>query len=443
MKKNMNNNLIRLGVSTALVGAALAGCTGNVAPTASASAAKAQLALQNGKAGKAVRHAEAAVLAAPRVAETRVLLGNAYLEDGRFRSAATAFADAVELGDASSRTVISLALAQIANGNRIAAIETLERWETAIDPVDLGLALALAGEPERGVHVLGNAIRGGQNNAKARQNLAYSYAMAGQWREARLMAAQDIAAGELGERMAEWGALAHPANSRLRVAQLLGVEISTDTGQPAMLALSNHPTIGDLAAEALAAAAASPSFVPASELPPLSSGEPAALNASGSAVASSRLADAGTIVGGTLFVRGEVVQPLPAAATRQSAPSRTASAAIRRADSSAPAPRPQFALGKGDYSIQLGSYFTLADAQAAWARFQRDYSELRDAERTITKARVKGKIYYRVAATGYAHSSARAICSSVKGRGGGCFAYASGSPLPGALGGGNVRVAAR
>ncbi len=436
MNKNMNNTVIRLAVTTALAGTALVGCTGKVAPTASASAAKAQMALQNGKAGKAVRHAEAAVLAAPRDAGTRVLLGNAYLEDGRFQSAASAFADAVELGDASSRTVISLALAQIASGDRYAAIETLDRWETAIDPVDLGLAFALAGQPERGVHVLGNAIRGGENSPKARQNLAYSYAMAGQWREARLMAAQDVAAGELGARMAQWGALAHPANSRLRVAHLLGVEISTDTGQPAMLALANHRTIGDLAAETRAAA---PTFAAAGELPAPGEANPA--------VANDESEEAGFIVGNTRFVRAEMVQPLPAATLRESAPRKAAAPAMRRASATAPAPRPQFALAEGDYSIQLGSYYTLADAQAAWAKFQRDYAELRDAERTITKARVKGRIYYRVAATGYARSSARALCSSVKGRGGGCFAYASGSPLPGSLegsmGGGGARIAAR
>ena len=71
------------------------------------------------------------------------------------------------------------------------------------------------------------------------------------------------------------------------------------------------------------------------------------------------------------------------------------------------------------------------------------YPELGDAERVISKARVNGKIYYRVAAVGYARDSAQALCSAVKGKGGGCIAYASSNPLPGVLGNGNIRVAAR
>ena len=446
-----NNSFIRLAVTTALATTALAGCTGKVAPTASASAAKAQVALEKGKGEKAVRHAEAAVLAAPRDADVRVLLGNAYLEDGRFHSAATSFADAIALGNTSPRTVISLALAHTGMGDRASAIETLDRWEAAMDPADFGLAVALAGQPERGVHVLSNAIRGGQNTAKTRQNLAYAFAMAGRWREARLMAAHDVPAGELGQRMAEWGALVHPANARIRVAHLLDVEISDDQGQPAMLALANHPSVDQLAEEAVASTARrieSPAFAIASALPevepshvtPLDVGE-VALNEAASDVDT-------PVVNGTRFVRGEIVQQVPAAKAKPQGSTATVTAAMTspatpRVAKAAPAPRPQLSLEKGDYNIQLGSFFSMSDAQAAWTKFQRDYPELKDARRSITKARVKGKIYYRVAATGYAKDSARAMCSSVKGKGGGCITYAANSPLPGALTNGNVRVAAR
>ena len=441
MTKTKNQTFIRLAVTTALAGTALAGCTGKVAPTASASAAKAQVAIQKGKGEKAVRHAEAAVLAAPRDARTRILLGNAYLEDGRFLSAATSFSDAIELGDRSPRTVISLSLAQTGMGDRASAIETLDRWETAIDPVDFGLAVALAGQPERGVHILSNAIRGGQNTAKARQNLAYAFAMSGRWREARLMAAHDVPAGELGDRMAEWGALAHPANDRVRVAHLLGVDMSDDAGQPSMLALSNHPTIDALAREAFAADVTTfdaPAFAVASELPAIEAAEIAPLDMGEAAYSEGASANMGTPVNGTRFVRSEVVQPLPASTrqARAAKPSLAPQTAPRTA-------KPQLSLGRGDYNIQLGSYFSMSDAQAAWAKFQRDYPELEDAERSITKARVNGRIYYRVAAAGYAKNSARAMCSTVKGKGGGCIAYAANSPLPGALTNGNVRVAVR
>ena len=67
------------------------------------------------------------------------------------------------------------------------------------------------------------------------------------------------------------------------------------------------------------------------------------------------------------------------------------------------------------------------------------------AEKVITKAKVKGKMYYRVAASGYAEASARSLCSLVKKGGGGCIAYASSRPLPGAIDvvAGDMRVAAR
>ena len=334
-------------------------------------------------------------------------------------------------------------------GDRASAIETLDRWETAIDPVDFGLAVALAGQPERGVHILSNAIRAGQNTPKARQNLAYAFAMSGRWREARLMAAHDVPAGELGDRMAEWGALAHPANARVRVAHLLGVDMSDDAGQPSMLALSNHPTIDALAREAFAAKVPTfdaPAFAVASELPAIEAAEIAPLDTGEAVFSEGASADTGTLVNGTRFVRSEVIQPLPASARQAQATKIRPALAAKPAPASRTAPsaaQPQLSLGKGDYNIQLGSYFSMSDAQAAWAKFQRDYPELEDAERSITKARVNGRIYYRVAAAGYAKNSARAMCSTVKGKGGGCIAYAASSPLPGALTNGNVRVAMR
>ena len=60
----------------------------------------------------------------------------------------------------------------------------------------------------------------------------------------------------------------------------------------------------------------------------------------------------------------------------------------------------------------------------------------------ITKANVRGKTYYRVSAAGFGARSAANMCRAVKAKGAGCFAYAEGRPLPGAVNTG-VRVAAR
>ena len=85
----------------------------------------------------------------------------------------------------------------------------------------------------------------------------------------------------------------------------------------------------------------------------------------------------------------------------------------------------------------------MSDAQDGWRKFQQKYPELADARKVITKARVNGKIYYRVAAAGFAKTSAQSMCSTVKGKGGGCIAYASSNPLPGHMGDAAIRVAAR
>ncbi|SFO98080.1 SPOR domain-containing protein [Qipengyuania nanhaisediminis] len=438
-----NQLFVRLAVTTALATTGLAGCSGKVAPTASHSAAKAEVALQKGKADKAVKHAEAAVLASPRDAHSRTLLANAYLEAGRFQSASQTFSDAVALGDTGPRTVVSLALAQIGAGDQLGAIETLERWEASLDPADFGLAIALAGQPERGVHVLSNAIRGGQNTTKTRQNLAYVYALSGQWRAARLMAMEDVPANEVGDRMAEWGALASPQMTRVRVARLMGVDFAADSGQPAMLALSNNPSVPMLAAETVEEEVVveepAPSFAFAGELPAVDAAPQA------QDFGDAQLADAGLQAAPRKkFVAEEMVQPTPVAvAAAPKAEAQPAAPASRQAAKPAPKAAPSIALAKGDYNIQLGSYFSMSDAQDGWRKFQEKYPELADAKKVITKARVNGKIYYRVAAAGFAKNSAQSMCSTVKGKGGGCIAYASANPLPGHLGDAAIRVAAR
>ncbi|MEL6877391.1 MAG: tetratricopeptide repeat protein, partial [Pseudomonadota bacterium] len=250
----MTGPKMSLIISTALASVALSGCTTASAPPAQTSFSKAQVALGKGQVDKAVSHAEAAVLAEPRNAGFRAMLGAAYLESGRFQSAATSFEDALELGDNDPRTVLSYALAKTALGDNASALAKLNEWQSDIDPADLGLAYALAGQPERGVHILTNALRGGQNTAKVRQNLAYTYSLAGNWRAARVMAAEDVPAGQLNERIAEWAEQSRPEAYQTRIAGLLQVSPTTDNGQPQYLALSNFPSQGMMVAEAAAQA---------------------------------------------------------------------------------------------------------------------------------------------------------------------------------------------
>ena len=399
--KARNKRFVQLAVTTALATTALTACTGKAAPGHASSAAHAEKARQ-GPASKAVRHAEAAVLASLRDAATRTLLANAYLEDGRFASAATTFAEAVELGDTAPRTVISFTLAQIAVGDQRGALETLDRFEAALDPADYGLAIALSGRPDRGVHVLGNALRAGQNTPKVRQNLAYAYALQGNWRAARVMAAEDVPAGEVGDRMAQWAAQVRPEAYTGRVASLLGVKPQADPGQPAMLALANHPSVDMLAAQEVGELdpltdEPQTDFAFAEELAPVAASEG---TVDDSDVA---LADAGfaSAQGAIRYVSSEAVQKTP--------PARVP--ACRTPDRRNRVPQRLAANtgASGDYNVQLGSYFSMSDANEAWKQFQKRYPEMGDAERVITKSRVNGKIYYRVAAAGFMVFGANAL----------------------------------
>ena len=244
---------IGLALTTAMAGVLLSGCASHAGPRADVSAVEAREAMAKGRHESAVGHAETAVLAEPRNAAYRAMLGQAYLDAGRFASAQTSFDDAMVLGDNSPRTALSLALALTAQAKYSEAAALLNDWETEIAKADLGLALALAGQPERGIHIMSNAIRGGENTVKMRQNLAYAYAVAGRWRDARIMVSQDLPADQVGDRMAQWGEMVHPGAFQHRIAALLHVPAGIrDSGQPMHLALGNFPTDTQLASEASA-----------------------------------------------------------------------------------------------------------------------------------------------------------------------------------------------
>ena len=126
----------------------------------------------------------------------------------------------------------------------------LSAFEDVIPAADLGLALALAGQPERGAQYLVNAVRQGHNSPKARQNLAYAYALAGNWPAARVMAAEDVPADQLDARLTDWASTSRPEDFQIRVATLLGVTPAYDSGLPQSLALSNFPSMDTMVAEA-------------------------------------------------------------------------------------------------------------------------------------------------------------------------------------------------
>jgi Flp pilus assembly protein TadD len=440
-----NNRMIALAASTAMAAGLLSGCATHAAPRADLSASKAEAALASGHGQEAVRHAEAAVQAEPRNAAYRAMLASAYLDAGRFASAATTYDDAMKLGDSSTRTALGLALALAGEGKYQQASALLSDWEDQIAPADLGLAYALSGQPGHGITIMSNAIRGGENTAKMRQNLAYAYALAGRWREARMMASQDVPANQVGDRMEEWAQMSQPQAWQARVAALIGAPAGVaDAGQPAQLALANNPGVEQLAAEASAqaepktelAAVEAPATAPQpvrTELPALAEPAPQVAVASYAApkteepkdfqAAFATLAPRGSSVAevtqDTLrFVSQPAVQTV---AVRQGAVPRAKSAGAAKQSA-------------GSHLIQLGSFASEQGARRAWGIYSKRYPELADHKMVISEAVVRGKHYWRVSAAGFGLASSQAMCGRVKTMGGdGCFAYAEGHPLPGAI----------
>jgi Flp pilus assembly protein TadD len=438
-----NKRMIALAATTALAASLLNGCATHPAPRADLSASRAEAALAKGKTQVAIEHAEAAVQAEPRNAAYRAMLASAYLDAGRFASAETTFNDAMKLGDNSTRTALSLALALDGEGKFDQAVAVLSDWEKEIAPADLGLAYALSGRPDRGVEIMANAIRGGDNTPKMRQNLAFAYALAGRWKEARLMAAQDVPANQVGDRMQEWAQMAQPQAWQTRIASMIGAPAGVqDAGQPVELALANNPSVEQLATEASAYAAPKAELAAndAPEAPAASAELPAAAEAAPQvAVASypapptaepsdfksafaSYAPSGGSIAQVTQdalrFVQQPVVQT---AAVRQGAAPRASAAAAAKESS-------------GTHLVQLGSFASEQGARRAWGIYVKRYPELAAHQMIVTQAVVRGKHYWRVSAAGFGLASSRSMCGRVKTSGGdGCFAYAEGHPLPGAI----------
>ena len=488
-----STRMLTLAAGTALASLALAGCTTKAAPRAELSASNAQVALKKGKVTDAIAQAEAAVLADPRNAAYRTLLGAAYMEAGRFQSARTSFDDALDLGDESARTALGFALAAIATGDRGGALEVLDEWRDDIPAADLGLALALAGDTAQAVHVLSNAVRDGDNTPKSRQNLAYALALDGNWAAARIMAAEDVSPDQLDSRLSEWARMAQAEHGPTRVAALIGTRVADDSGQPAQLALANHPSLEQLAVQATEAAPAAEAPVievaaytggelpalastvspiqpivdnPASEFVTSSSSRPtgefqaafaentptaatpaqmlaAAVELASQPVveqvarAGAESAPAVTIPAQTLasavdFVSDPVVQHSPVSATSSElAPFRVPPRVERTFQ--APA-------ASGTHLVQLGSFSSEAGARRAWGIYEKQFPQLAQYNMVITKAVVRGKTYFRVSAGGLSRAAASSACSAVRSKRQGCFAWAEGRPMPGAVPSG-VRMA--
>lgn len=401
--------------SVSLAAALLAGCSGmggiksadvQMPQGAVPGDAKAEARL-----ARAVAKAEADVAKAPKDAALRAALGQTYLGAGRFVSATTTLDDAMALGDNSGRTALALALAKLGSGRAREAVAILDDWRGEIPASDLGLALALSGETARGVAVLADALRGGENTPKLRQNLAYAYALDGRWTEAKLMAAQDVPADQLDKRLAYWALSMLPDRGAERVAALIGAPVSVrDPGQPAMLALGEVPEAAPqlAAAEPVPAQAPMPVAAPEGELAPVAAPSTVETNVLAQRMPAPRAA-------------------MKAFAAPAPAPARMAAAAVgttpKRPHSLAVTTRVK-PVGPGVHYVQLGAFSSQQGARRAWGYYTRRDPGLAAYAMTITPAMVKGKALWRVAAGGLTgRGAATSLCAQLRATGGACFAY--------------------
>jgi Flp pilus assembly protein TadD len=439
-------------VSAVVLASMIAGCAaqqqktgfGGKADVNVGLATRALLALNARDLPTAIDFAERAVEKTPNDAGFRALLGNAYLAAGRFSSAEAAYRDSLTIYSNQPQVILKLALVETALGKKDTAVAFLQAGREVIDPSNYGLALALAGRPDEAIGVLDAAARQPGADATVRQNLALAHALAGDWTEARTIAAQDVPANELDSRIRQWMQFASGKNSSTQVAALMGVTpAAVDQGQPVRLALRNTDTMMASAAPApeaapaqvaqtapapqLAAAppAPAPRFVDAVGAP--APAAPQAVPAVAAAPAVAEPAPAPVIA--------EAPVPTPVAVIAAAAEEVTKAATHRlvaMAEAVMPRKAPAHAakphravrhpVGPGDAVMQIASYRSPQQVTAGWNRLTQRYPALRAYLPLRARFDSPNGTYWRLSIQGFSNQrEAIARCNQLKGRGGHCF----------------------
>jgi Flp pilus assembly protein TadD len=436
------NKSLRSGsaASVVVLASMIAGCAAPQAQTGAASsfggkvgdvglATRAQIALNSNKVPEAIQLAEQAVAKAPTDAGFRALLGNAYYAGGRFHSAESAFKDSLSLYPNQAQVMLKLALVQVALGKKGDAIATLNVARPALGESNYGLALALAGNTAEAIRVLEPAARGDNADATVRQNLALVYAFAGNWDNARAIAAQDIPASQLDTRIHQWMALASPKTPAEQVAALTGVTpAAVDAGQPVRLALNHTDTqFAEATVPVVVPKAAEPTPAPA---PVAVAAAPAATQVP---VVVASVPPAATKV--TVVVASVPPAPPPVratlatlAATAVSEAKAVFAAVVPHSAVSAAKPKPRVTLaaaprrGNSPAVVQLGAYGSPDRVLAAWNGTARKYGALKAYMPMSAKFASPKGVFYRLSVRGFASDAeARNLCVALKRKGGSCF----------------------
>lgn len=365
-------------------------------------------ALNSNNVPMAIDLAERAVAKTPGDAGLRALLGNAYFAGGRFQSAQDAFRDSLTLDGNQPQVALKYALVQIALGKSNQAAAFLNSHRGLLDPSDYGLALALAGRTSQAIAILDPAARQTGADATVRQNLALAHALAGEWDEAKIIAAQDVPPAQLDARIHQWMQLAKPAHAADQVAALVGVvPAAVDAGQPVQIALNKAETrVAEVAVPAPKPAPAKPVVQAASTQPmptPVAAVAPAPppMRPTLATLAATAVAEAKAVLA-SVIPQASFGQP------------------------KAPAPRKAVAtahaVGKSPTVVQLGAYGSPERVLAAWNGAAKKYGALKAYSPMSARFSSPKGTFYRLSVRGFnGVGEANALCNSLRSHGGSCF----------------------
>jgi hypothetical protein len=359
----------------------------------------------------AIDFAERAVAHTPNDAGFRALLGNAYFAAGRFHSAEQAYRDSLTLFPGQPQVILKLALVQIAQGRNAQAVAVLNAARGGLDASDYGLALALAGRPAEAIAVLEPAAREKDADATVRQNLALAHAFAGDWNEARTIAAQDVPAGQLDARVEQWMQLAKPAHASDQVAALVGVTpAAVDVGQPVQLALNKGET-------RQAQVAPAPQSAPQPTIEAVAT-LPAAVPVQAVAVPPAPPPARPTLATMAANAYSEAKAAIAAVLPHSAAPA----AKPAKAPRAAAAQRPAIRNGNSPTVVQLGAYGSPQRVLTAWDGQARKFGALKAYLPMSARFASPKGTFYRLSVRGFSSvGEANALCNSLRRAGGSCF----------------------
>jgi len=392
-------------------------------------ATAAQAALEAKQYATAVSLAEQAVQYTPDDAGFRMLLGNCYFAAGRFASAETAYQDSLSLLPNQPEVVLKLALVQIAQGKNAEALGYLNLARDSLDPADYGLAVALAGRPVDAIQVLEAAARTPGADSRVRQNLAMAYGLAGQWTEARTIAAQDLAPQQLEPRIQQWMLIAKPARPSDQVAAVTGIQPAVDPGEPQRLALKGVQNPLERLAQAATQQAEQttsvllPDPAPAAPQPqPVATPQPAPQTAAAAPepqaapepIAAPEVAEAAK-----RLVQPATAPAAPPLPTKFDAPPPSYVAITDRVRKAAAKARSE---GSSNAVVQLGAYSSPKAVETAWNMIAHRYSALGGYEPVSARFQSSRGTVYRLSVKGFASAGqAQHLCSTLREKGANCF----------------------